>query len=133
MSFEGVSKELLQDAYSQVFFSVGVCVGGMISYGSYNKTKKPVIMDSVIICGMDAIFSLMAGFVTWGAVGYLQAKGNIAYNQTSSVGLTFIAMPVASSLSGNVGMFTLFCVMMFLSGIDTCFGYIEGLVTNMID
>lgn len=30
---------LMQDAYGQVFFSVGVCVGVMFSYGSYNPIK----------------------------------------------------------------------------------------------
>ena len=30
---------LMQDAYGQVFFSVGVCVGVMFAYGSYNPIK----------------------------------------------------------------------------------------------
>ena len=127
------SKDLFQDAYAQVFFSVGVCVGTMFAYGSYNKTKKPVIIDSVIICLLDFIYAFLAGFCVWGAVGYLQAQGNIAYNQTNNVGLTFIAVPVASSVSGSPGMFTTFCVMMFFAGIDSAFGFVEGLVTNLID
>jgi SNF family Na+-dependent transporter len=105
----------------------------MFAYGSYNKTKKPVIMDSVIICLLDFIYALLAGFIVWSAVGYLQKEGNIAYNQTSNVGLTFIAMPVAASESGNKGMFTTFCVMVYFAGIDSAFGFVEGLVTNIID
>jgi len=127
------SKDLFQDAYAQVFFSVGVCVGTMFAYGSYNKTKKPVIMDSIIICLLDFVFALLAGFIVWGAVGYLQVSENVAYNQTSNVGLTFIAMPVAAAVSENPGMFTTFCVMMFFAGIDSAFGFVEGLVTNVID
>ena len=128
-----VNKDLFQDAYAQVFFSVGVCVGTMFAYGSYNKTKKPVIMDSIIICLLDFVYALLAGFIVWGAVGYLQAQGNIAYNQTSNVGLTFIAMPVAAAVSESPGMFTTFCVMMFFAGIDSAFGFVEGLVANVID
>jgi NSS family neurotransmitter:Na+ symporter len=127
------SKDLFQDAYAQVFFSVGVCVGTMFAYGSYNKTKKPVIVDSIVICLLDFVYALLAGFIVWGAVGYLQVKGNIAYNQTSNVGLTFIAMPVAASVSESPGMFTTFCVMMFFAGIDSAFGFVEGLVANLID
>lgn len=87
---------MFQDAYAQVFFSVGVCVGTMFAYGSYNKTKKPVILDSIVICLMDFVYALLAGFIVWGAVGYLENQKNVAYNQTSNVGLTFIAMPVAA-------------------------------------
>jgi SNF family Na+-dependent transporter len=43
----------------------------MFAYGSYNKTKKPVIIDSMIICILDLVFSIIAGFAVWGAIGYL--------------------------------------------------------------
>jgi SNF family Na+-dependent transporter len=105
----------------------------MFAYGSYNKTKKPVIMDSVVICLLDFVFALLAGFIVWGAVGYLQGMENIAYNQTSNVGLTFIAMPVAAAVAQSPGLFSTFCVMMFFAGIDSAFGFVEGLVTNIID
>jgi SNF family Na+-dependent transporter len=71
---------LFTDAYNQVFFSIGVCVGVMYAYGSYNHIKKPVIMDAVVICVMDFVFAILAGFITWGCIGYLQAVGNPAYN-----------------------------------------------------
>ena len=71
MSFEDANEKLFQDAYSQVFYSIGVCVGTMFAYGSYNKTKKPVIVDSILICIIDLIFAVIAGFAVWGAIGYL--------------------------------------------------------------
>lgn len=52
----------------------------MFAYGSYNKTKKPVIMDSFIIAGLDFLFSVLAGFIVWGAIGYLEAKKDPAYH-----------------------------------------------------
>lgn len=71
---------LFQDAYTQVFFSLGVCVGTMFAYGSYNRIKAPVILDSVLICAIDFLFAFIAGFAVWGAIGYLQAAGNPAYD-----------------------------------------------------
>lgn len=64
---------LAQDALLQVFFSVGVCYGIMYAYGSYNPTKKPVIMDSFIIAFLDLIFSILAGFIVFGCIGATQA------------------------------------------------------------
>lgn len=68
---EGVRKELLFDAFSQVFFSTSICVGVMYAYGSYNKVKKPVIADAVLICTLDFLFALIAGFIVWSAIGIL--------------------------------------------------------------
>ena len=62
---------LFQDAYTQVFFSIGVCVGTMIAFGSYRTTKQPVILDSVLVAVIDFLFSFIAGFAVWGAIGYL--------------------------------------------------------------
>jgi len=127
-------ESLIQDAILQVFFSIGVCYGIMYSYGSYNKIKKPVIMDSFIIAFLDFIFSILAGFIVWGAIGTLEAKGIKEYAQTNSVGLTFIAMPaLASSVEGAKPWFGIFCFFMFVAGIDSAFSYIEGFVTNLID
>jgi SNF family Na+-dependent transporter len=37
--FGDVNATLFADAYTQVFFSLGVCFGTMFAYGSYNKTR----------------------------------------------------------------------------------------------
>jgi hypothetical protein len=106
----------------------------MYSYGSYNHIKKPVILDAVAICLFDFVFSILCGFVTWGCIGYLQAKGNMAYNQTSSVGLTFIAFAEACASDDKLkGWFGFFMFFMYVSGIDSAFAYVEGLVTNILD
>ena len=105
----------------------------MFAYGSYNKTKKPVIVDSILICIVDLIFAVIAGFAVWGAIGYLQAKGDVSYNQKNSVGLMFVSMPVAATVSDNKGMFGLFCFTLWISGIDTSAGYCESLVANICD
>lgn len=90
--------EVIQDAYLIVLYSVGIGVGIFFSYGSYSHIKQPVIANAIVICLLDFIFSILAGFVGWGAIGYLQVKGNTAALQTSSVGLGFIAFPEATSL-----------------------------------
>ena len=43
----------------------------MYVYGSYNKLRKPVIQDAIIISLTDFVFSILAGFIAWGAIGYL--------------------------------------------------------------
>ena len=124
---------LFQDAYNQVFFSMGCCVGVWFAYGSYNHIKKPVIMDVFIIAILDFIFSFVAGFIMWSVIGWLYAKKNFAYSQTSSIGLILIAFPEAAAESGNSGWFGIFCFFIFLASIDSAFSYLEAIVTNICD
>lgn len=70
-TFSDVEQTLFPDAYGQVFFSLGVCFGTMFSYGSYNATRKPVIMDAFLISLIDFLFSFIAGFGVWAGIGYL--------------------------------------------------------------
>lgn len=121
------------DAYSQVFFSLSICFGVMFAYGSYNKTKKPVICDSVLIAVLDFLFSFISGFGVWGAIGYLQAKGNVTYTQSSSVGMVFIAIPAAAVEAGETGIVALFMLTLWIMGIDSAVGFLEALVTNAVD
>lgn len=125
---------LYSDAVNLAFFSVGVCVGVFYAYGSYNPIKQPVIQNAFLIAFTDFLFSFFAGFLTWSVIGFLLARENAAYNQTSSIGLAFIAFPTAAQLdsSGKV-WFAIFCVTLLIAGIDSAFSYAEGCVTNLMD
>jgi SNF family Na+-dependent transporter len=78
----------------------------------------------------------LAGFIGWGAIGYLQIKGSTAALQTSSVGLGFIAFPEATSFDpeqGGKGWFTFLMFTLFIASIDSSISYVESVVTNIID
>ena len=106
----------------------------MFAYGSYNHIKQPLIMDSFIIAGLDFLFALLAGTLGFSVIGYLEALDHPAHYQTSSAGLTFIAFPTVAALDeGGKGWFILFCLFLFLAGIDSALAFVEALVTNLID
>ena len=70
-AYETTQKGVWSDAAGQIFFSIGVCMGIMTSYGSYNPVRKPIIMDNMIICISNSLLSFIAGFAVWSVVGYL--------------------------------------------------------------
>ena len=94
-------EDIIEDAYNTIIYSIGLGFGYMFAYGSYNDLKKPVIRDAIIICFTDFIFSILAGFISWGAIGYLIKKEDSTALQTNSVGLAFIAFPRATSMPDN--------------------------------
>jgi len=110
-------ESLFKDSYSQVFYSMGLCMGVHYTYGSYNHIKKPVIFHSFLITFVGFFFSFIAGFMAWGVIGYLNANDDPDGDQTSSVGLTYMAMPKAATLNGSVGWYVFFLIFMFLTGI----------------
>jgi len=59
------------EACAQIFFSIGVCMGVMTSYSSYNDQKKKVIGDSLRVAFGNSSLSFFAGFAVFSVVGYL--------------------------------------------------------------
>jgi SNF family Na+-dependent transporter len=87
----GVGK-MWADAVSQIFFSIGVCMGSLTSYGSYNPIKKPIIADTFIISISNSIVSFVSGFAVWGIVGYMQTTMG-QDPATTGTGLVFVTYP----------------------------------------
>jgi len=106
----------------------------MTSYGSYNETRKPIILNSVIISICNCGFSFIAGFAVWAIVGYLEKLGTLKDTKTSSVGLAFIAYPAAIETMPGANFWSLlFTLTLFTLGIDSAFAMVEGTVIVIQD
>ena len=75
-------------------FSLGVCMGSLTSYGSYNPVKKPIIADTFIISITNSLVSFVSGFAVWGIVGYMkETTGQDSYPAYGGKELVFITYP----------------------------------------
>lgn len=122
------------DAVSQIFFSIGVCMGIMTSYGSYNKRDKPVLVDSFLIGIINSGISFLAGFAVFSIIGYLQAQNSPVSSETGGFGLAFIAWPTAANAlpGANWWNLCLFGNLIFL-GLDSAFSLVEAVATVIHD
>lgn len=59
------------DAVSQMFFSLGVAMGGLAMYSSYNDFRHDIFKDAVIVSVLDTITSLISGIVIFSILGAL--------------------------------------------------------------
>jgi SNF family Na+-dependent transporter len=107
----------------------------MFAYSSYNPTKKPVILDTILICFLDYFFAIAAGFICFGAIGAAKILNLEEQNQTNGVGLAFVLFPaLASYQEGKYkNEFGLFCFFLFLAGIDSAAAFMEALITNVVE
>jgi len=133
-SGQDVPSTVWADAVGQIFFSIGVCMGIMTSYGSYNPVKKPIILDNMVICLCNSSVSFISGFAVWAIVGYLEAKNSLAKSKTSSAGLAFVAFPTACDLMPWANFWTfMFSSTLFFLGIDSAFSMVEATSTVILD
>ena len=63
--------QMWAEACGQIFFSLGICMGTMTSYSSFNPINKPIIGDGIKIAFTNALISFIAGFACFSIVGYL--------------------------------------------------------------
>ena len=48
-------------AFGQAFFSLGIGVGVMLTYGAYMSKKTPILQSAAIIAFSDGLASILAG------------------------------------------------------------------------
>jgi len=126
-------------AYAQIFFSIGVAQGIMITYASFLKKKSDINNNAFIISLADAGTSFLAGFTVFSVVGYLAASQGIGIqalgSQIAGPNLTFITYPTAISLLPFAAAFfgVIFFVALLTFGIDSAFSMIEPISASLND
>ncbi|XP_056449519.1 sodium-dependent proline transporter isoform X1 [Gadus chalcogrammus] len=130
------SAQVWNDAASQVFYSLGIGVGGLLSMASYNKFDNNVIRDTLIIVVGNCSTSFFAGFAIFSILGHMAWRKGVPVGEVADTGpgLAFVAYPEALALlPGSVFWSILFFLMLFMLGIDTLFGNMEGITTAVLD
>ncbi|XP_017348613.1 sodium-dependent proline transporter isoform X2 [Ictalurus punctatus] len=128
--------QVWNDAASQIFYSLGIGVGGLLSMASYNKFDNNVIRDTLIITIGNCATSFFAGFAIFSILGHMAWRKGVPVEQVADTGpgLAFVAYPEALALlPGSVFWAILFFLMLFMLGVDTLFGNMEGITTAVLD
>nr|XP_020454347.1 sodium-dependent proline transporter-like isoform X3 [Monopterus albus] len=128
--------QVWNDAASQIFYSLGIGVGGLLSMASYNKFDNNVIRDTLIITTGNCSTSFFAGFAIFSILGHMAWRKGVPVGEVADTGpgLAFVAYPEALALlPGSVFWAIMFFLMLFMLGIDTLFGNMEGITTAVLD
>ncbi|XP_070605459.1 sodium-dependent proline transporter-like isoform X2 [Erythrolamprus reginae] len=119
------SAQVWNDAASQVFYSLGIGFGGLLSMASYNKFDNNVIRDTLVIGLGNCCTSFFAGFAIFSVLGHMawQKKVSVDRVADSGPGLAFVAYPEALALlPGSSFWAILFFLMLLTLGVDTLGG-----------
>ena len=122
---------VLKTAAGQMFFSLSLGMGAMITYGSYMKKSEKLQRNAVIVVIMDTCAAIMAGMIVMPAC-YAFLDGNTA----SGPSLLFKSMQmVFDNMGGFIGnlMGFLFYFLVFIAAISSSMSLLEAISSAKID
>lgn len=130
--FTGMTlKRFLQislDAMSQLFFSLSVSMGIMITYGSYVKKDVDLAKSVSVIEIMDTAVAMLAGVMIIPAVYvFLGVEG-----MSAGPGLMFISLPKVFFQMGPAGRIIglVFFILAGFAALTSCISVLESIVAN---
>ncbi|XP_050931108.1 sodium- and chloride-dependent GABA transporter 1 isoform X3 [Lates calcarifer] len=124
------------NAAAQVFNSIGIAFGSMISMASYNKFNNNILRDALIVSFTNSFTSILAGFVIFSAIGYMAHIHNLPVDNiaTDGPGLVFVVYPEVLSTMPVFQLWApLFFFMLLCLGLDSQFATAEVAVTFIKD
>lgn len=141
-AFEGIAYYLVPDfskfsiftfaaALGQLFFSMSIAMGIMVTYGSYTKKEVNLTKSVNQIEIFDTVVALLAGFMVVPAVYVFSGEEGLA---SSGPGLMFITLPkVFEQMPGGNIIALLFFILVFLAAITSSISVMEAIVSSLMD
>ncbi|MGN0707291.1 MAG: sodium-dependent transporter [Faecalibacterium sp.] len=123
--------EILLDAMSQLFFSLSVSMGIMITYGSYVKDEVDLNRSLGQIEFFDTMVAFLAGLMIIPAVYVFFGVEGMA----SGPSLMFVSLPRVFQEMGMLGTFigTVFFLMVLFAALTSSVSIMETLVANCME
>ena len=135
-NFEGMTLKgfftVLLDAMGQLFYSLSVAMGIMITYGSYVKDSDNLGKSINQIEFFDTLVAFLAGVMIIPAVYVFMGREGMA---ASGPSLMFVSLPKVFAEMGGVGRFVgcLFFAMVLFAALTSSISIMEAVVSSFMD
>ncbi|MGV9193477.1 sodium-dependent transporter [Microbacterium sp. MC2] len=107
-------------AYSQIFFSLSIAFGIMITYASYRRRRSNLTGPGLVVAFANSSFELLAGIGVFATLGFFAFQQGVAVEQLENltgVGLSFMTFPaIVSQMPGGAVFGCLFFGSLALAG-----------------
>ena len=129
--FSKFSFSTIAAAASQLFYSMSLAMGIMITYGSYTKKEVSIVKSVNRIEIFDTSIAMLAGLMVIPAVYAFSGEAGLAAN---GPGLMFQALPGVFNqmpFGGIIGL--LFFVLVFFAALTSSISIMEAIVSSIMD
>lgn len=123
-------------AYGQIFFSLSVGFGIMLTYSSYLKKKEDLTGSGLVVGFANSSFEVLAGIGVFAALGFMAAAAGKPVSEVaaSGIGLAFIAFPTIISeapFGELIGI--LFFGSLVFAGLSSMISILEVIIASVQD
>jgi len=124
-------------AFGQIFFTLSLGFGIMITYASYLPDESDIARNAVVTCIVNCLYSFVAGFAVFGVVGFMAQSQGVPFEDAIKGGpqLAFVVYPKAISMlpSFNVLFGIIFFLMLVIAGLTSGISLIEAFACSITD
>lgn len=129
--------EVWRNAFGQVFFTLSLGYGMMITYGGYLPKKSNITNNALIVVFSNSAFEIMAGFAVFSTIGFMALQTGLPFSETltQGPGLSFMVYPQAINLlpAGKMLFGVFFFLSLILAGITSLVALMELFVSGAQD
>ena len=127
-NFSAFNLNSISSALGQVFYSLSLCMGITITYGSYLDEKESIPQSCLMVAGLDTFIAVLAGIAIFPAVFAFQLEPG------QGPGLIFGTLPKVFSAIAGGGIFAcLFFTLVFFAAVTSAIALLEVPVSFAID
>ncbi|MFH1542290.1 MAG: sodium-dependent transporter [bacterium] len=124
-------------AYSQIFFTLSLGFGVMITYASYLPKRTDIVKFAFLTSFINCLYSFLAGFAVFSVLGYMSLVSGLPIDQVVKSGptLAFVAYPQAISLLPFLreAFGVLFFGALVIAGISSAISMVEAFTRSVTD
>jgi neurotransmitter:Na+ symporter, NSS family len=124
--FSKITPKVVLAAFGQAFFSLGIGVGVMLTYGAYMPRSSSILKSSIIISFSDGLSAILAGLAIFPIVfkyGLSAAEGP---------GLIFMTLPIAfGQMPGGDFIGALFFLLLFFAALTSSISLLESIISHL--
>ena len=117
-------------AYGQIFFSLSIAFGIMITYASYLKKKTNLTGSGLVVGFSNSAFEILAGIGVFSALGFLAHEQGVAVGDLEGITgpiLSFVTFPmVISEMPGSPFFGVLFFGSLVIAGFTSLVSLVIG-------
>ncbi len=123
-------------AYGQIFFSLSVGFGIMLTYSSYLKRKSNLTSSGLVVGFSNSAFEVLAGIGVFATLGFLvSSSAGVGWDDVGGgPGLAFIAFPaLISQMPGGPIWGVGFFLCLILAGLTSMISIVEVVIASFQD
>ncbi len=129
--------EVWAAAFGQIFFTLSLGFGIMITYASYLPDKSDITKNALITSTVNCLYSFITGFAVFGIVGFMAKSQGVPFDQAIKNGpqLAFVVYPKAISLLPGLNSIfgIIFFLMLIIAGLTSGVSLIEAFACSITD